>query len=191
MSAGIQETYWQTASELLEQRDGLLRLRVNGSSMAPLLQAGDVVQVEPTQPERLALGDLVVVRRERDFVTHRLVDKSSQAWVTKGDNCAYLDPAFEISAVVGRVIVIERRGFRVDLRSRKWHNANHWLGNLARMEARWLKFIRLMPRSSRFPASPASEKHVTSFLARALVRLSLIPFRLLIKFIVFLNRMIH
>jgi hypothetical protein len=191
MSAGFQETYWQTASELLEQRDGLLRLRVNGSSMAPLLQAGDIVQVEPTQPERLALGDLVVIRRERDFVTHRLVSKSSQNWLTKGDNCAYLDPAFETSAVVGRVIAIESRDDRLDLRSQKWHNANHWLGNLARLEARWLNFIQRMPRASSLPASPASESHASGFLARALVRLSLIPFRLLIKFIVFLNRMMR
>jgi signal peptidase I len=171
MSARLDHTYWQAASELLQGRDGLLRLKVSGSSMAPLLQAGDVVQIEAVQPEYLALGDLVVVRRQRDFVTHRLVSKSPPTWVTKGDNCAYLDPPFEIPALVGRVVVIEGRRSRVDLRTQKWHNANRWLANLARLEARWLQFIQPSQRPS-------------NLLARAFVRLSLLPFRLLIKFIV-------
>ena len=183
MSASLHETYWQTASELLAGQDGLLRLKVSGSSMAPLLQAGDVVQLEAVQPERLALGDLVVVRRQRDFVTHRLVSKFPQNWATKGDNCAYLDPHFEVSALVGRVVAIERRGFRIDLDSQKWQYANHCIGNLARLEVRWLKFIQSMGRTSTIPVSPASGKHANGLLARAFVRLSLLPFRLLIKFI--------
>lgn len=46
----------------------LLRLRVRGDSMVPLLRPGDAVWVEPVMPSALKWGGLVVVQREGSWI---------------------------------------------------------------------------------------------------------------------------
>ena len=48
--------------------------------------------VEPAALEDLARGDLVVVQRDGDLITHRLVHAGAQAFITKGDASLLFDP---------------------------------------------------------------------------------------------------
>lgn len=58
---------------------------VQGTSMEPGIEDGDVVIVTPR--ENYEVGDVVVFASEESFlVIHRLIDRSANGWSTKGDN---------------------------------------------------------------------------------------------------------
>ncbi|MCP4362281.1 MAG: hypothetical protein GY796_30105, partial [Chloroflexi bacterium] len=78
------------------------------NSMWPFLREGDMVVVEHIQSHKLQNGDLLVVKRNANFITHRLVDKRDSVLVTKGDNRFGFDAPVVQSEILGKVIAIER-----------------------------------------------------------------------------------
>lgn len=89
-----------------------LQLRVNGDSMAPTLFSGELLHVVPPEiaSGRPRIGDLIVVRRGDELVTHRLVGQRGAAWLTLGDNRRALDPPVVPEDVLGRVAAVYRNG---------------------------------------------------------------------------------
>jgi signal peptidase len=83
---------------------------VGGPSMEPAVHQGSAIVVEPVDPGKLRVGDLVTMRvgPERAVFTHRivrLVERPDGLWLeTKGDANAAPDPVLvPASAVIGRV----------------------------------------------------------------------------------------
>jgi signal peptidase I len=129
--------YRQLALEISQGElaaDGLLRLQVNGDSMAPLLQPGDSVLVAAVAPALIKRGDLVLFRRTNEVVTHRVVAKSRTGWRTKGDNRRQLDPAVGLQEILGRVVAIERGAGKIDLQKGRWRATNRVLGLIGWLE---------------------------------------------------------
>jgi hypothetical protein len=78
--------------------------------MAPSVADGDEVLVVP-RPERLVLGEVVVVRREGGgFLLHRVIEVSERAVVTRGDACQRSDPPVGARDVLFRAVQARRRG---------------------------------------------------------------------------------
>ena len=77
---------WRTA-----EASGSLRLTVTSDSMRPLLRVGDGVVVQPIDPSALQPGDVIVVQRGGEWITHRLVAVDERGWHTHGDNTCYGD----------------------------------------------------------------------------------------------------
>lgn len=139
----------QISADLVESGQSL-RLRVNGNSMEPLLYSEDWVIVVQASLETLNCGDLIVLRRESDLVTHRLVKKDAQGWLTKGDSLPYLDPEDQERIILGRVIAIERDGHRMNLESGRWKFVNETLGRLGWFEAKFFRLLQsIKPPSNR------------------------------------------
>jgi signal peptidase I len=131
MSRPTDAGYRQLAMEISHGElaaNGLLRLRVNGDSMAPLLQPGDSVLVAAVAPALIERGDLILFRRTGEVVTHRVVAKSCTGWRTKGDNRRHLDPAVGSQEILGRVVAIERGAGKIDLQKGRWRATNRVLG---------------------------------------------------------------
>jgi len=103
----------QLCAGLLQQ--GLrVRVRVSGASMAPVLEQGDVVQLQPAACVRLRLGDIVFIQDpRRGFYLHRLLRRpcrSGQSWFqTRGDAQRRLDDPVARRQVLARVAAIEHR----------------------------------------------------------------------------------
>ncbi len=83
---------------------------VEGYSMWPTYDNGDILLVVGVEPSDLEIGDVIIYRKyDGTLVVHRVVDKSfvDGKWVfrTKGDNNSYPDPypVWE-DQVVGRVL---------------------------------------------------------------------------------------
>ncbi len=167
-------TYQQIALDLAlaeASSQERLSLHVLGHSMAPLLRPGDVVMAQPVSLESLRQGDLVVVHRPTELITHRLVAVDEQGWHTKGDNCHQADTPIRAPAILGRVVAIERGCARLDLTSLGWARVNRWLGWLGKWEARLARQI-----AARKAARPADRLMAVFF--RALTRLVLfVPLR--------------
>ena len=122
-----------------------LRFRVTSDSMAPLIRAGDAVIVERAALQACQIGDVVVIQRERDYLTHRLVHKSGEGWQTKGDNTPLPDPPIPPEAIVGRVTRIQRGARTLNLHSARQRKIARLLAKLSALEwrafqlSRWLR----------------------------------------------------
>lgn len=82
---------------------------VEGTSMEPLLQTGDVVFVVKVNPQDLKPGDVIVyVKRGGVYVIHRVLEvrrnTNPPMIVTKGDNNLFADPPIRADQVVGKVV---------------------------------------------------------------------------------------
>lgn len=123
------------------------RLRVTSSSMAPTLRVGDHVMIEKVRPDDLRLGDILVIQRQEDLLTHRLVAQIQSGWHTKGDQEAIPDPPCPPELILGRVNSIERGCHRISLKKNSWRIINPILGKLSWWEA---KLYQIAP-SARLP----------------------------------------
>jgi len=98
-------------------RGGDVRIPVVGSSMWPLIKTGDIIFIEPVDIEQISIGDIIVCRRGRRMVAHRLmkkyIDNGRTVLVTKGDTFCGFDSPFFSEDVLGKVRAIERRTRRI------------------------------------------------------------------------------
>ena len=102
-----QQTAVKLAREELAQGSPI-RLRVSGSSMAPLIEPGDVVLVRHVNFEDLRRGDMILVEQGGTFLVHRLVAVHDHGVRTKGDNASHADLLVAPEDVLGRVVVVEK-----------------------------------------------------------------------------------
>jgi hypothetical protein len=123
------EAYRELAHDLVQPIEPAARLRltVTGDSMKPLLRAGDVVEVERVPPDDLCAGDIVVVQRQGEFVTHRLLGVDEHGWHTHGDRTRSPDAPVTAADIVGRVAALERGERRVDLQPARWRTSDRMI----------------------------------------------------------------
>lgn len=161
-------TYLQVAlASIRTELDGgnPVCMRVAGDSMVPLLQSGDAVWIAPIGPAGLRRGDLVVFCRADSLVAHRLVAVDPTGWRTKGDNRSHLDPPVADTALLGRVIAIQREGTQIELRGLRWTVVSRLLGLTGWWEVRLFQMGRRLFRTEQRPVN------------RGLSCLAAVPFR--------------
>jgi hypothetical protein len=104
----VRETYQlDLAAEVLSS-NGTIRLRALGTSMLPSIWPGDVLSIESNLAEQIVPGDLVLVARDGRFVVHRLVERRSSQWITRGDAMPQNDPPVADGQLLGKVFTIHR-----------------------------------------------------------------------------------
>ena len=84
---------------------------VEGTSMEPLFQTGDVVFVIKVKPSDIKPGDIIVYEKPNGAyiiqrVTKIVNENSEIVIITKGDNNKYYDPPISANQVVGKVLSI-------------------------------------------------------------------------------------
>jgi signal peptidase I len=103
----------ELAGEVLGS-SGRVRLQVMGWSMLPTIFPGDTVLIERATSERVSKGDIVLFRRARGLVVHRVSGTSDSAGdlqiITQGDGMARPDPPISSSQLLGKVSFIVRDG---------------------------------------------------------------------------------
>ena len=109
------------AVEMLGRAGGHGRVRVQGASMMPTLEAGQTLAVE-FSPARIGRGDLLVFRQANYLVVHRLLGRTRfpdgrPSLRTRGDGKIGLDPHVAPDRVLGRVTAVQGRDGWWDVRS--------------------------------------------------------------------------
>ena len=121
---------------------------VKGSSMEPFLKDCDVIEVVRASKGDLFPGQLLVFLREREIVTHRLLESRPDRFLEKGDaqSLGNWQPWPE---ALGVVVAVTREGEseRVQLDQSPWPEA------LRRAAARHLKIHRIQRCASLLPGS--------------------------------------
>ena len=127
-------------------KGGLIRLRVSGSSMTPLIEPGDVVLVRHVKLEDLRRGDLILVEQGGSFLVHRLVAADVHGVRTKGDNASHADLPVVPQDVLGRVVGVEKSGKRIELDEGRWPMVSRLLGLLGWCEVKLFAAGRIIKR---------------------------------------------
>ncbi len=117
-------------SELFDSKLSIgdqVQFKVISNSMAPLIQAGDLVVADIINSHMIKQGDILIIRREADFLTHRAIKPVDDGWVTKGDNTIQFDPPSKERNIIGRVAYIKKSRQIIKFKTRKW--TSHQPGN--------------------------------------------------------------
>jgi signal peptidase I len=88
---------------------GQARLPVTGSSMFPCMRPGDLLEIRRPSAA-IQTGDVVVFERHGRLVVHRVVDRTGDLLITRGDRLRHPDAPVSAAAILGCVTAIERRG---------------------------------------------------------------------------------
>lgn len=136
-TAAARDLAWE-----LSESGQRLKLEVISQSMLPILKPGDKIVVEKVGVESLEIGDVLVVLRKGEFITHRLVGWGSKECYTKGDNARHFDPPVQFERILGKVIAIEREDKITDLQSRHWKLSNRTLGHYHAFTGRMFRLLR-------------------------------------------------
>jgi signal peptidase I len=127
----------EVVSEVLG-RGHSARFRAKGTSMHPTIREGEVVTVAPVQPTAIRRGDIILYRSGQSVFAHRVVRITRQAdganmLLLRGDAAPTYDEPVSESAVLGRVVAVERNGRPLDLGG--WRSRTRAAGRtvLARM----------------------------------------------------------
>ena len=116
--------------QLLRQGQSV-RFRPGGHSMRPAINDGEAVLVEPVNPARIRLGEIILYLFERGVIAHRVqsIEQSAVGLVftTRGDTSHAADAPVAEADVLGRVVAVERAGRVIYLAGRR---------------ARWRRLVR-------------------------------------------------
>ena len=121
---------WDIAIELLENRN-MVKFRAPGVSMSPFIRNNEMITVEPCSHGDLTFGDVILYHgfgsqcrqlsiplRNRNIV-HRFLWRreigGDLRLITKGDNNYLCDPPVSPQQILGRVVEIEKNGWRLRL----------------------------------------------------------------------------
>jgi signal peptidase I len=64
---------------------------MNGASMEPALQQGDLVLYRAAPFLSVREGQVIIFRRGPDYVAHRAIRLTADGWITKGDSNRHAD----------------------------------------------------------------------------------------------------
>lgn len=159
------DIYRRIAHDLIQTE---FRLRVISDSMRPLLRRGDEVIAEPIEPKALRWGDIAVIRRGAELITHRLIATDSGGWYLRGDDAIWVDEVVTAQEIVGHVIAIERAAQPIDLRRSPWPEVNRRVGEIER--GHWRIALRLH-----------LDRRAANRLQLGLTWLSALPVRVLVR----------
>ncbi|HEY9072821.1 MAG TPA: S24/S26 family peptidase [Desulfobaccales bacterium] len=90
-----------------------MRFLPAGGSMSPFFRGGDIVTIEPGGGCRV--GEVVLRCHGSDFMLHRVVAKSRDRVITKGDALSSFDLPDNSKNILGRAVLRERQGKVRDL----------------------------------------------------------------------------
>jgi GNAT superfamily N-acetyltransferase len=92
------------------QKDRVLRTRVRGFSMTPLIRDGDEVSVSPMKGRLPVVGDVIAFSRpdSGQLTIHRVIARESAGWILRGDNCPESDGLVTADRFIGRITAVYR-----------------------------------------------------------------------------------
>ncbi len=99
---------------------------VTGMSMWPMMRHGcDRVVLEAVSPSKLRRGDIVLFCTTsisgKNYLMHRITKVKGDQFQSTGDGNCFRDGWFQKSAVIGRIITIQRPDQTIHCDQIRWH----------------------------------------------------------------------
>lgn len=95
---------------------------VLSGSMEPEFYPGDMVVVTKPNPSKLQPNDIITFKMDNEIVTHRIVEKTQEGFITQGDNNSVQDSEIITEEnIIGKVIFdIPKAGYITQFLSQGW-----------------------------------------------------------------------
>jgi len=108
------DDFTSIAQEVLG-RGRILRFKAKGGSMSPFIRNGDVVEVVSVKGE-VNFGDIILYHSfYGNSIIHRVIQRNKESIITKGDSVPGSDHPVLFKHVLGRVVAVEKNGWRIRL----------------------------------------------------------------------------
>ena len=88
---------------ILRFTNNVLLYNVETGSMENNIHAGDYILI--FKKNDYNIGDVVTYRKDNYFITHRIIEKDSNTFVTKGDANNVPDEMINIDDIMGKVLI--------------------------------------------------------------------------------------
>jgi len=108
-------------------------LKARGSSMLPLLKSGDLVYYQRINFSKLLINDLVLVKKQNFFFTHRVIYKTPKYVITKGDNNLESDGKVFPKQIISKVIKVKRGSRELTPESLYLIQSTHYLQEIVKI----------------------------------------------------------
>ncbi len=113
----INQTDFISLAEEITGKGKSFTFRAMGGSMSPFIRDGDTVLIAPVQGS-ISTGDVVLVKTgEGKAFLHRVVRKTEEGIITRGDSNMEIDGLFPEDRIIGRAVRVTGRGFNFHLRN--------------------------------------------------------------------------
>ncbi|MGL6106961.1 signal peptidase I [Romboutsia sp.] len=112
-----------TKSEKIFKVIGYRTYTVLSGSMQPKFYPGDMVVIKHKNKTDIDINDIITFRdKEGIIITHRIIEKTNEGYITKGDNNNVQDSDIITSNdLIGKVVFsISKAGFVIQFLSQKW-----------------------------------------------------------------------
>ena len=145
----LNSSHHQLITSLIESELNVgdnIQFNVTSNSMRPILQIGDVIIAEVVNTGVIKPGDIIVIRRADDFLTHRVISITKDGWFTKGDNNSIMDPMITTESLIGLVKEVYKNDQKIVLESTRLGRVKGLLAKLGNLEVRASnhhRFLRL------------------------------------------------
>ena len=146
-------SHHQLISSLIETELNVgdtIQFNVSSNSMQPILQIGDLIVAEVVNAVVIKPGDIIVIRRMDDFLTHRVISMTKDGWFTKGDNSTKMDPIVRTERLIGLVKEVYKSNQRIVLDSTRLGRVKGLIARLGELEVRASYHHRLLRLPFRF-----------------------------------------
>lgn len=96
--------------EIILASDKKVKIKVYGKSMHPFIKERDILTVYPMIKDDIEVGDVVAIRdiKRKKVIIHRIIKKTTDQYLIKGDNCINPDGTFHREMLIGKIKKIER-----------------------------------------------------------------------------------
>jgi signal peptidase I len=116
----IPKNLFISLSQEVLKKGGVFSFQAKGWSMFPSIRDGDVLNVEPVNPEQIKQGDIIFYRMpDKGMVAHRVVKKSfchgRPFILARGDFTAGKVEGIFLEDILGRIKTIERNSKLIHL----------------------------------------------------------------------------
>ncbi|HOX54897.1 MAG TPA: signal peptidase I [Candidatus Omnitrophota bacterium] len=105
--------------------------QIISSSMHPTLQPGDRIFVKQYTASNPSCGDIITYKLNKNIIAHRfLYQQDENFFIAQGDNTKKIDPPVPNDALFGKIVAIERDGYKVNLETKKWNLTNKIIADI-------------------------------------------------------------
>lgn len=117
----------QLLGDLLATGAGF-RFQAIGRSMIPSIQDGEILHVQPADPKKLRVGQIVLFQKDGQLRAHRIVGRKKELFLTRGDSSVTGDGAVSSAQILGKVVAsqIQSNGRLVTLSGTRDRTAFFW-----------------------------------------------------------------
>ncbi|EGT3617550.1 signal peptidase I, partial [Clostridium perfringens] len=77
---------FMSKSDSIFKAVGFRTYSILSGSMEPNIRTGDLAIVKSAEMDEVVSGDIITFKYEGNIVTHRIVEKTEEGFITKGDN---------------------------------------------------------------------------------------------------------